>query len=276
MVLGQLTYGQIQSVPEWIYADYALKSALRDSLNVIRATIPTSTGGPETDPVWAAQKSGYATLPISFPPETDPIYSIAAPGLATTTALTNGLAMKANTSHSQAISTVTDLQTTLDSKQVTLVSGTNIKTINGSTVLGIGDLVVTGTSVGYVLQCASLTSTMATATTYYFANALAAPTTTQNLYRCYVPKSGTLKAAYVYFQKGGAGIYTSGNLVVSVNYNNVASQIASAANFNSQLFSKTDFALAVTAGGIIEIKVTTPTLSSSGTTCFWMATLYIE
>jgi len=35
-------------------------------------------------------------------------------------------------------------QTALNAKQATLVSGTNIKTINGSTVLGAGDLVVSG------------------------------------------------------------------------------------------------------------------------------------
>ena len=38
----------------------------------------------------------------------------------------------------------TDLQAALDAKQATLVSATNIKTINGSSVLGAGDLVVTG------------------------------------------------------------------------------------------------------------------------------------
>ena len=40
------------------------------------------------------------------------------------------------------LSSQTDLQTALDAKQATLVSATNIKTINGSSVLGSGDLVV--------------------------------------------------------------------------------------------------------------------------------------
>lgn len=39
-------------------------------------------------------------------------------------------------------------QTALDAKQATLVSATNIKTINGSSVLGSGDLVVTGSGDG--------------------------------------------------------------------------------------------------------------------------------
>lgn len=54
-----------------------------------------------------------------------------------------GLANADNTSDaSKPVSTAT--QTALDAKQATLVSATNIKTINGSTVLGSGDLVVGG------------------------------------------------------------------------------------------------------------------------------------
>lgn len=44
----------------------------------------------------------------------------------------------------QAISTVTNLQNTLNSKQDVLVSAVNIKTINGTSVLGSGDLTVAG------------------------------------------------------------------------------------------------------------------------------------
>jgi len=40
------------------------------------------------------------------------------------------------------LSNQTDIQSALDAKQATLVSGTNIKTVNGSTLLGAGDLVV--------------------------------------------------------------------------------------------------------------------------------------
>lgn len=55
----------------------------------------------------------------------------------------------ANATHSHAISDVTNLQTSLDAKQATLVSATNIKTINGSTILGSGDLVVSGSGANY-------------------------------------------------------------------------------------------------------------------------------
>jgi hypothetical protein len=42
--------------------------------------------------------------------------------------------------------------TTFNNKQAALVSGTNIKTINGSSVLGAGDLTVTGTPAGSTTQ----------------------------------------------------------------------------------------------------------------------------
>jgi len=42
------------------------------------------------------------------------------------------------------VAEVTGLQDALDAKQATLVSGTNIKTINGQSALGSGDLVIQG------------------------------------------------------------------------------------------------------------------------------------
>lgn len=54
-----------------------------------------------------------------------------------------GLGSVDNTSDAgKPVSTAT--QTALDAKQATLVSGTNVKTVNGGTLLGSGDLVVTG------------------------------------------------------------------------------------------------------------------------------------
>lgn len=55
---------------------------------------------------------------------------------------------------------------TFNGKQAALVSGTNIKTINGSTVLGSGDLVVSGTVAGFwAATVDKLTSTQASTVT---------------------------------------------------------------------------------------------------------------
>lgn len=57
--------------------------------------------------------------------------------------------LRARASHTgtQAISTVTGLQDALDGKQASLVSGNNIKTINGETILGNGDIVISAGAV---------------------------------------------------------------------------------------------------------------------------------
>lgn len=54
---------------------------------------------------------------------------------------------------------------TLSTKQDTLVSGTNIKTINGTTLLGSGDLTITG---GVTTSRYALDGSGSTATTYTY------------------------------------------------------------------------------------------------------------
>ena len=68
--------------------------------------------------------------------------------IADVTGLQTALNGKAASSHSHVISDVTGLQTALDGKQATLVSATNIKTVNGNSLLGSGDLVISGGGAG--------------------------------------------------------------------------------------------------------------------------------
>lgn len=72
-------------------------------------------------------------------------------------------------SHTHPQSDITNLVTDLSGKQATLVSGTNIKTINGSSLLGSGDLVVSGgTSYNYGQLSADYTLTSQTASQKLF------------------------------------------------------------------------------------------------------------
>jgi hypothetical protein len=66
--------------------------------------------------------------------------SDSATGYATVNDFTVGLATKANTSHSHAISDVTGLQDALNAKQATLISQQNVKSINNQTIVGSGNL----------------------------------------------------------------------------------------------------------------------------------------
>lgn len=62
--------------------------------------------------------------------------------MATQAELNAVAAAKADTAHTHTIANVTGLQTALDAKQSTLVSGTDIKTLNGVSLLGSGDVEV--------------------------------------------------------------------------------------------------------------------------------------
>lgn len=55
--------------------------------------------------------------------------------------LPSALSGKANAAHTHVIGDTTGLQTALEGKQESLVSGTNIKTVNGQSLLGSGDVV---------------------------------------------------------------------------------------------------------------------------------------
>lgn len=97
-----------------------------------KPTIPTKTSDITND-------SGFITT------EADPTVPAWAktPSKPTYTKADVGLGNVDNTSDlSKPVSTAT--QSALDGKQATLVSGTNIKTINGSTLLGSGDLTISG------------------------------------------------------------------------------------------------------------------------------------
>lgn len=63
---------------------------------------------------------------------------------ATANAADSALRDRSTHTGTQAISTVTGLQAALDGKQATLVSGTSLKTVNGNSLLGSGDITISG------------------------------------------------------------------------------------------------------------------------------------
>jgi hypothetical protein len=111
-----------------------------------KPTIPTVTGTNTGDETAATIKTklGISTLSGSNTGDQD------LSSYATTASVTSGLAGKANTTHSHAEADITGLTADLASKQATLVSGTNIKTVNGNSLLGSGDIAIAGGSGGTV------------------------------------------------------------------------------------------------------------------------------
>jgi hypothetical protein len=102
----------------------------------------TGTLSSQTD-LWTALLTKQAVLISGTNIKTVKGQSLVGPGNVDITKATVGLSMVNNTSDvDKPISTAT--QTALNAKQATLVSGTNIKSINGSSVLGSGDLTISG------------------------------------------------------------------------------------------------------------------------------------
>lgn len=180
-------------------------------------------------------------------------------------------------SHTHSESDITGLSTDLSGKQETLVSGTNIKTINSTSILGSGDIAISGSGNGYCLNIqAASQSTTTDAQTLYWGGMLVAPSTTAARWRVYIPKAGTIKAAYIFSYAGTAG--TNEAWVMSIRKNNTSdTQIASITlNTNARLWSNTELNISVVAGDYIEIKEVLPTWATNPATVTRTGQIYVE
>ena len=140
-VASQLAAAQVSALKykgSCTYAELPKSPAQGDVWNVTDAHDNVPAG---TNYAW----DGEAWDPLAGAVDLSPYLtsSSAASTYATKTELTSGLAGKANTSHTHAISDVTNLQTTLDSK-VPNTRTVNGKALSANVVVGGGDIVVGG------------------------------------------------------------------------------------------------------------------------------------
>lgn len=161
--------------------------------------------------------------------------------------------------------------TTFNNKQDTLVSGTNIKTINGSSILGSGDL-----DTGYTLHVQALTSSPADAATIYFGNLPKAPVTAAANSKVYIPRAGTIKRVEIYCYSGTAG--TAENWSGYIRLNNLTDTLIQTvgAATNERRFTNASLNIAVVVGDYFEIKFINPTWSTNPLTTIFGGYVYIE
>jgi hypothetical protein len=162
--------------------------------------------------------------------------------------------------------------TTFNGKQDLLVSGTNIKTINGTSILGSGSIPIPG----YTLSVQALTSSPTDAQTIYFGNLPKAPVTTANISKVYIPKSGTIKRAEIYCYSGTAGTNQAWSGYVRLN--NTTDTLISTLSVatNERVFSNSSLSIVVVAGDYIEIKFINPTWATNPLTTIFGGYIYIE
>jgi len=160
---------------------------------------------------------------------------------------------------------------TFNGKQDLLVSGTNIKTINGTSILGSGDL-----DTGYTLSVQALTSSPADNATIYFGNLPKAPVTTANISKVYIPRAGVIKRAEIYCYSGTAG--TNQAWSGYIRKNNTTDTLISTLSVatNERVFSNSSLAISVVAGDYFEIKFINPTWATNPLTTIFGGYIYIE
>ena len=164
------------------------------------------------------------------------------------------------------------IQTQIGNKQDTLVSGTSIKTVNGATLLGSGNVI----TYGYTLSIQALTSSPADGATIYFGNLPKAPTTTANTSKIYIREAGTITVAEIYCYSGTAGTAENWSLYIRKN-NTTDTLIATVGSAtNERVFSNTGLSIAVAVGDYIEIKAINPTWATNPLTTIFGGYIYIE
>jgi hypothetical protein len=130
-------------------------------------------------------------------------------------------------------------------------------------------------SKGYTLALTSVAGNIATTTPYYFGNQARAITTTADVSKVYIPKSGTIKKAYITLTSGTTGTITS--ITVNVRVNNTTDYLVATSTANTvfRTFNNNSLAINVSEGDYIEMKVTS-VLTVAPITNIFSGTLYIE
>jgi hypothetical protein len=200
------------------------------------------------------------------------------------------------TAHDQAISTITNLQTTLDGKEA---ANANIQThvvsahapsnaqknsdITKAEIEAklIGEISTHthaggGGGLGYAINVQALTSSPTDAQTVYFGTLPKAPITTAAVSRVYIPKAGTIKVARIWNYSGTAGTGEAWSLYIRLN-NTTDYLIATLSLATSARdFSKLDLSIAVTTSDYFELKSVQPTWATNPLTTIWAGLIYIE
>lgn len=114
---------------------------------------------------------------------------------------------------------------------------------------------------GYSLVLGHQSFDPADSTTYYYGGMMgssAVPFAARR--RIYIPKSGTIKSAYV-FAEVGSTLASTETATMYLRLNNTTDTLVSSAiqfNTTSQSYSATNLSIAVTAGDYLEVKLVTP------------------
>lgn len=156
------------------------------------------------------------------------------------------------------------IQTQIDSKQATLVSATNIKTINSNSLLGAGDLIIKQ----YWIPVATLSGTVTSGATRYFGSVLRTAGATAGESKIYFQQTGTITIADIVFF-AGATIGSNENISIYVRLNNTTDYLVATvgAATAERHFVNTSINVPIANAGTdyIEMKIVTPSWATPPT-----------
>jgi hypothetical protein len=130
---------------------------------------------------------------------------------------------------------------------------------------------------GYAIHVvAAAQATTTDGQTLYWGGMLVAPSATANRWRCYIPKAGTIKAAYIYSYAGTAGTNQAWPMYIRLNNTSDTLIQSLSVATNDRVWSNTALSIAVVAGNYIEIKEVCPTWATNPAAVTRTGVLYIE
>jgi hypothetical protein len=130
---------------------------------------------------------------------------------------------------------------------------------------------------GYAIRLTSASQATTTdSQTMYWGGMAVAPSATAARWRVYIPKTGTLKACYIYSYSGTAGSNENWSMYIRLNNasDTLIQTLASASS--DRIWSNTGLSIAVVAGDYIEIKEIQPAWGTNPATVTRTGVIYIE
>ena len=124
-----------------------------------------------------------------------------------------------------------------------------------------GETIIAAFGGGYSLRgtLASAANNPSAGITYFGGGPLNTTiTTTAGVRRLYIPKTGTIKSCYGYFNQNSSGSGNTGTLNIRLNNTTDTAVGTAAHNTTSTIYSNTSLSIAVTQGDYIEFKWTCP------------------
>jgi hypothetical protein len=135
----------------------------------------------------------------------------------------------------------------------------------------------TDLNTSFVMQAGSLNmAAPADGANSYFGCTQQAPVTTAGTQRCYIPKAGTIKAAYVYAHAGTAGTSESWTCSIDLNRGTLTTIQALASASQERIWSNTGLSIAVAQGDFFEIKCANPTWATNPANVLFSASISVE